>query len=300
MSVGEINITNDGTFAVNDTSIATVYPNVPFVLSGPGLLYNNAGALDTTNEMIPVFDTFLNKVLLLFSDNNLFIGPSNEFDISAGATNSNLFCSTDLVIENTSASGNIDIDSVDRNEVRNSLNTVFMRVDGTGVDTDTNVTKTTIDGRLLSNESNSLIHFVFFSQSDLGIGDIFVTSPNSAIILSEVYSPVSNNSILMITVDFTYEIEAGLPSSVTTVRSDVRVNGNDTGREKDQLFLGSGDASGTRSGVIFPINVSYTNTSLANKTISVQVQIITTNPTPRLLSIRGTDHACLTIQEYRA
>jgi len=98
-------------------------------------------------------------------------------------------------------------------------------------------------------------------------GIVTCNTDSDTTVLSVTYTPASRSSILYIEFHTTYAVNGG---GADDFRSAINVGSTEL-TWRDQTWI-NGAGGGTRSGTIFPIAGIYTNSSLANKTVTITVR----------------------------
>ena len=129
------------------------------------------------------------------------------------------------------------------------------------------------DSYIRGHAAGQLLNTQFYTFAN---GVLTNTSTDYTDFASVSYTPVSATSSLLIEYHAMYTINGGNGDSW---RSRLTVDGNQI-TWRDQVFTASEDGGGgTRSGVLFPISMVYTNSSLVAKTIKAQAARISADDT---------------------
>lgn len=168
----------------------------------------------------------------------------------------------------------------DVNISRNALDQYrgLVIVDGTGEDDTTyqltgNMMSTgsiESDSWIRGHAAGQLLNTKFYTFS----GVVTNSSTSYTDFASVSYTPVSNTSTLLIEYHTMYTINGGAGDSW---RSRLTVDGSEI-TWRDQVFLNSA-GGGTRSCVLFPISMVYTNSNLTAKSIKAQAARISADDT---------------------
>jgi len=168
--------------------------------------------------------------------------------------------------------------SVDGLDLMNPIATITGDLDVTGDIEATGYVRGHLAGQLLNTA---------FWTFDNGV--IVCSNTSFTDVASVSYTPVSATSKLLIEYHAMYTVSGSLGDSF---RSRLTLDGNQL-TWRDQAFY-NGAGGGTRSGVLFPISMVYTNSNVALKTIRAQAARVSADDSVSL----DTTSAYLRISEY--
>ena len=142
------------------------------------------------------------------------------------------------------------------------------------------------DGYVRGHADGQLLNTAFYTFDN---GVIVCSNTSFTDVASVSYTPVSATSKLLIEYHAMYTVSGSLGDSF---RSRLTLDGNQL-TWRDQAFY-NGAGGGTRSGVLFPISMVYTNSNLVAKAIKAQAARVSADDSVSL----DTTSAYLRISEY--
>ena len=148
------------------------------------------------------------------------------------------------------------------------------------------------EGYIRGSDLGQLLNTRFYTFNS---GDVTNNSQEYVIFTNVSYTPVSNNSSLLIEYHTPYTVSGNSVGTPDVFASQITVE--DIQITFRTHFYALGNGGGTRSGVLFPISMIYNNTVATALSIKVSAaQVTGTNDT---LTV-NTNSAYLTISEYSA
>jgi hypothetical protein len=150
----------------------------------------------------------------------------------------------------------------------------------------------TSEGHIRGAALGQLLNTIFYTFNS---GNVLNDSQEYVILANVSYTPVSNNSSLLIEYHTPYTVSGNSVGTPDVFASQITVE--DIQITFRTHFYALGNGGGTRSGVLFPISMIYNNTVTTALSIKVSAaQVTGTNDT---LTV-NTNSAYLTISEYSA
>jgi hypothetical protein len=114
------------------------------------------------------------------------------------------------------------------------------------------------------------INTAMYNYSDLNMSATTTISTTSYTRIANItYTPKSSSSYLWIEFNSNFDYTSGYGAD--DFWSNITVNGTEVA-SLNQIFISGGTGGGTRSGVIFPINARYTNSTTSGIAITVQAK----------------------------